>query len=90
MTHLCKAQACTADADCVQSLRNAQGKCMAGACTVACTKDTDCSPPTSICSAGACMLSGCTSDLGCNSGSVHTFCVKAPAAAATYSSAVTN
>jgi hypothetical protein len=89
-THLCKTETCTTDAECVESLRNPQGKCAAGACTVACTKDTDCNPPTSICSAGACVTAGCTSDLDCNTSAAHAFCVTAPTSTTTYSNAVTN
>jgi hypothetical protein len=88
-THLCKTEGCTTDADCVQSLRNPMGKCTTGACTVACTKDTDCSPPSSICSAGSCLASGCTSDIDCTGYNAHAFCVTAPGGT-TYSSAVTN
>jgi hypothetical protein len=90
-THLCKTQPCTTDPDCIVSLHNAMGKCTMGTCTVACTKDTDCSPPSSICSNGSCMPTGCTSDIDCTTGSAHSFCVTTPAATTTqFSSAVTN
>jgi hypothetical protein len=89
-THLCKTGACTTASDCIQQLGNPMAACMTGTCTIACTKDTDCSPPSSICSAGFCMASGCTSDIDCTSTTAHSFCVMAPAATTTYSSAVTN
>jgi hypothetical protein len=91
-THLCKAETCATNADCVESLRNPMATCVTatGTCSITCTKDTDCGPPSSICSAGTCMPSGCTSDLDCTTGSAHSFCVKAPAMTTLYSSAITN
>ncbi len=91
-THLCKTEACTTNADCVQSLRNPMATCVTatGTCSIQCTKDTDCSPPTSICSAGTCMPAGCSSDIDCTTGNAHSFCVKAPAMTTLYSSAITN
>ena len=88
-SHLCKAEGCTTDTDCVQSLGNPMGKCVAGVCSTSCTKDTDCNPPTQICSAGLCMYSGCTSDVDCTSTTAHSFCVTAPPAPM-ISSAITN
>jgi hypothetical protein len=89
-THLCKTGGCMTDADCIQSLGNPNGKCMMNTCTISCAKDTDCSPPSTICSAGFCKASGCTSDVDCTGGQAHSFCVTAPATTTPYSSAITN
>ncbi len=88
--HLCKTGGCTADADCIQQLGNPNGKCMMNTCSISCTKDTDCSPPSTICSAGFCKAAGCTSDVDCNGGGAHSFCVTTPPTTTQYSSAITN
>ncbi len=88
--HLCKTGGCTADADCIQSLGNPRAKCTMNTCSVACTKDTECNPPSSICSAGTCQAAGCTSDVDCTGGGAHSFCVAAPMNTTQYSGAITN
>ena len=90
-THLCKPAGCMADPDCIQSLGNARAKCTMGACQITCDNDSNCGPPSSICSSGVCKPSGCTSDTDCPGGSTNgakEFCVTATPT--TYTGAITN
>jgi hypothetical protein len=94
-TSLCKKSGCMTTADCVQSTSNPRAQCNAGACQIPCGNDVECisangggGPPGTICSAGLCKAAGCSSDASCTTSSTHLFCVTA--AAATYTSAVTN
>jgi hypothetical protein len=86
-THLCKAAGCTTNSDCVRSLNNPRGQCVAGVCALTCSTDIECTPPATICSGGFCKASGCNSDTDCT-GAQHLFCVTATST--TYTSAITN
>ncbi len=99
MKKVCVQGSCTADADCVLQIGDVLAKCQSGACKKPCTTDHDCSPAGDIsgttfngtvCQGGICTTLGCTSDIDCT-GTLHEFCVPAPAAAAVnVASAVTN
>lgn len=103
-SHLCKlAGACTTDAQCAQSTRNALAKCASGTCTRPCTVDRDCGTTGSsttgfsgnVCVSGTCATLGCSTDTDCNvtgaGTTVHMFCVAPPPApAVTEVSAITN
>jgi hypothetical protein len=88
-TSLCKTAGCTTDQNCITSTGNPRATCAAGQCQIQCQSDVECGPPSNICSAGTCKPSGCTADSDCSS-TAHAFCVTAPTAATTYTSAVTN
>ena len=101
-TSLCKQTPCTTDQNCILTTGKPQARCMAGQCQVQCQSDIECSTSigtggnTSICSGGVCKTAGCSNDGDCASSSLslvnspHTLCIPTPAAAATYTSAITN
>jgi hypothetical protein len=89
-THLCAPSGCKADADCIQSLSNPRAQCAMAThtCQIACDNDSNCGPPSSICSSGFCKPAGCTSDTDCPGNGTHEFCVTAMPT--TYTGAITN
>ena len=87
-THLCKPAGCTGDPDCIQSLGNPRATCTGGTCQIKCDNDSNCGPPTSICSSGYCKPAGCTSDTDCPGNGSHQFCVTATPTM--YAGAITN
>jgi hypothetical protein len=88
-TSLCKKSGCATNADCIQSLGNAEAQCVTGVCQLGCKTDVECNPPSTVCSNGVCTAAGCSSDANCTSTN-HMFCVTAPTTSSPYSSAVTN